>query len=292
MAGCRVDDSGGTQFPTSMRRPIGCAKLEGNHYYRDEWLQSSLSIDDVEAIAVNCGQHGFGSRHEICVTGSPTVPGRVTGPEVTPGTGQACCVESPPTDGRRLLTTSSSTDEFRAQRGPKLLTEAELETTFTGNRFDELDQLSLQVGLNAAGRGGFSDVSAGTPNHHQDSWHRQSAALWQEVEGEEIGEATAPDQPGRHDRWKFSRRRCTVKKGKVVKVEGRDLQTYRERPATVVALPMPATAFSRKGQNESSDRTTRATNPNGRKCLDNALGESRCHHDERRRYGAGVRLLL
>ena len=68
MGRCRVlMTAARTQFPTSMRRPIGCAWLEGNHYYRDEWLQSSPTIDDAEGNRGNRGQHGFGRDTNLSV---------------------------------------------------------------------------------------------------------------------------------------------------------------------------------------------------------------------------------
>ena len=70
-------------------------KLEGNHYYRDEWLQSSLTIDDAEGNRRNRGQHGFGSRHESGCDGfsDSSWPSHWSGSH--PGTGQTSLRWSP-----------------------------------------------------------------------------------------------------------------------------------------------------------------------------------------------------
>ena len=82
------------------------------------------------------------------------------------------------------------------------------------------------------GRGGFSDVSAGTPTTRT----LGAGSQWrcgEEAEGEEVGEASALTNQGATIVWKSkSSKVCTVKKrAGCGQVEGRDLQAHCERPS-------------------------------------------------------------
>ena len=113
------------------------------------------------------------------MTGSPTVPGRVTGLEVTQARGANLVALESPANGRSAI--ADYVIQQSTNSGSTWTTIADgsgAGTTFTATGLTNSTSYLFRVAaVNAVGRGGFSDVSAGTPNH-QDSWRRQSAALW------------------------------------------------------------------------------------------------------------------
>ena len=225
-------------------------KLEGNHYYRDEWLQSSLSIDDAEAIAVTAGNTVSGRDTNLSVTGSPTVPGRVTGLEVTPGTGQASLRWSPPANGRSAI--ADYVIQQSTNSGSTWTTIADgsgAGTTFTATGLTNSTSYLFRVAaVNAVGRGGFSDVSAGTPQPPGLLAQAVSGAVVKKLKVKKSAKLPRLTNQGATIVWKSkSSKVCTVKKGKVVaKSKVGTCRLTASAPATAVALPMPATAFAVK----------------------------------------------
>ena len=102
--------------------------------------------------------------------------------------------------------------------------------------------------MNAVGRGGFSDVSAGTPQPPGLLAQAVSGAVVKKLKVKKSAKLPRLTNQGATIVWKSkSSKVCTVKKGKVVaKSKVGTCRLTASAPATAVALPMPATAFAVK----------------------------------------------